>query len=210
MTTAHAQKSRDELAAEGLELVKYLACQHRNLPAGISRDDLESAGNEAVVEALMMYDPACGVSFKTCCRTTIRSRMIDAIRAATRYSKNRVGLEPVASNGEKAPLPADPKAEDPALVVESRERCRRVRTKTTVRDLERALPAPDEVAQRVIDLRAAMFDAVKPEDIREVMSAVVSQAQNGNLKAAQMLISLLGPSSGVTVQTAIITTEEGE
>jgi RNA polymerase sigma factor (sigma-70 family) len=204
-------KTRDELAAEGLELVHYLACQHRNLPPGINRDDLVSVGNEAVVEALQFYDPACGVSFKTCCKTTIRSRMIDAIRAAQRHSRKRVGLEETRPDGERSALPADPKAEDPAVVAQAREKARRVKTRTTVTDLATSLPAPEDVAQRVLDLRAAMFAAVKPEDIREVMSAVVAQAQNGNLRAAKLLIDLLGPSSGVTVQTAIVqtTSEEG-
>ncbi len=202
--------TRDELAEEGLRLVRYQACQYRDLPPGLNRDDLESAGNEAVVEALHMYDPACGVSFTTFAKTTIRSRMLDAIRARTRRTKREVSLQRMNADGESVPLPADPKAADPADTAAARERSR-VRVRTTVKDLVKSLPSPDDVARRVIDLRAAMFAAVKPEDVAEVMYAVVSKAQNGDLKAAQMLINLLGPSSGVTVQTVVVqrTEEEG-
>ena len=49
-------------------------------------------------------------------------------------------------------------------------------------------------AQHVSRLRAALFRAVKPKDLREVIAALLAKAKNGDVAAARELVQrLLGP-----------------
>lgn len=206
-----SQKTRDELAAEGMELVNWQSHQFHNLPRGMNIDDLQSAGGEAVTEALVKYDEASGVSFKTFCRTLVRSRMLDAIKAGRRYESKAGQLQVTSADGSTAALPADKKALDPAAVAERRDGAKR-RVTTRVQDIAKTMPGPDEVAQRVVELRSAMFSSISAGDVSAVMGAIVQRAKSGDLKAAGMLFDLLSPdTSGVQVQTVVVqSTEVGE
>lgn len=66
----------------------------RSLP-GVDADDLESAGNEALVRAAFRYDPASGVTFERFAHYRVRGAMIDFAR-----SRNRAGRQ--ARRAEKA------------------------------------------------------------------------------------------------------------
>lgn len=43
------------------------------------------------------------------------------------------------------------------------------------------------IAAWQLELRAALFDAVRPGDIRDIMAAIVTKAKKGDLKAADFL-----------------------
>lgn len=203
-------KTREELAREGMELVRWQATRMGKLPAGMSAEDLESSGGEAVLESLAVYDAASGLAFKSFCRATVRSRMRDAIRAWRRHADRTVSLSGAGAGGRPAPVPADKKAGDPAAVAEAKDRPGR-RAATRLKDAEGTFPSPELVAERVVALRGAMFGAISSSDIGDVMRAVMDRAKGGDLKAAQVLIGLLAPAtSGVRVETVVALTEARE
>lgn len=200
---------RDVWAAEGVEIVKWQARRYRNLPPGLNVDDLESAGNEAIVEALTLYDSSAGHGFKPFCVGRVRGRMKDLIRAARRRA--RLGA-PVG--GEVEIEHADRRADDPAANAGAREmvalnRDSLVRVRQHLRDpLEEALPPPDAVAERAAKLRSVLFEAITPESVRATMEAVLAKAQAGDIRAAKVVIDLIVPKAAVTAQAAVVLAPE--
>lgn len=72
---------RDKLILFYLPLVKYLAARMAiHLPAGISKEDLESCGVMGLLEALKKFNPEKGVNFISFARLRIKGAMIDEIR----------------------------------------------------------------------------------------------------------------------------------
>ncbi len=196
----------DVLAAEALPLVAWQARRFAKLPAGMDVEDLESVGNEAIVEEIAHYDPSCGLGFKACARTRIRSRMVDAIRTAKRRAKGRVPLQSERADGTTTPLPADCRSCEPGEIAAARETL--TRRKVTPGRVEKSLPSPQVVAAKVVELRHAMFDGVSAEDVREVMASLVAKAKD-DLKATRLLLELLAPRmSGVAVQHHSIAVED--
>lgn len=186
MTAAHA------LIESALPLVAVVARKVK-VPPGLTVEDLESVGNESLVESAAEYDPGAGVPFKPYARQRMKWAMMHACRKQRDRSARPLQLE---FDGEAMPPPADPKAGDPTEIAAAREplahprrqRCR----------LARTLPAPDQVADQVAALRAAMFGAVAAEDMAEVMQGVVARAKDGSAKDVKLLLDLLAPArSGV-------------
>lgn len=199
-------KTRDEMAAEAMPLIRVAALKFGTLPRHVDRDELESAGGQAIVEAMAHFDPGHGTPWRSFAYTFIRNAMRSAIRRAA--SRREVGLCPVNSDGEEAAPPRDPRSADPADVAAAMEA---VRPRESIRRMRDAMPDPGEVAEQVTRLRAAMFGAVSEQAVQGVMAAVVAKAQGGDLKAAKLLIDLLAPGrSGVTVNQQAIVVRSGD
>jgi RNA polymerase sigma factor for flagellar operon FliA len=81
-------KDRDEDARNALwvhyqGLVRYIADRQKTkLPDCIDVQDLVSAGNMGLLDAINKFDPTKGTRFETYCVPRIRGSMVDSIRAA--------------------------------------------------------------------------------------------------------------------------------
>jgi RNA polymerase sigma factor for flagellar operon FliA len=72
---------KDKLILFYLPLVKYLAARMAiHLPAGMSKEDIESCGVMGLLEALKKFNPEKGVNFISFARLRIKGAMIDEIR----------------------------------------------------------------------------------------------------------------------------------
>lgn len=193
--------TRDALIESALDLVPWQARRFPKLPRGITTDDLESAGNEALVHAATSWDEDQGTPWRTYARVCVRNAMRSTIAHAR--SRRSVSLEIEGESGELLPRP-DPRAADPADRAAAREALgMRRRRHVTLAD------APDAaaVASRAAALREAMFGAIRDEDAAAIVGQVVEQAKAGDLKAARLFFDLLAPArSGTTVvqQQAIV------
>lgn len=205
-----AVKTRDDLIAEAFPLIAVAARKFGRLPVGIDTDDLESAGNEALLEAATRYTPEIGVPWKAYAYTKLK----DAMRAVIKYARTRkrADLCPVNDQGETMPPPADPRSGDPVAIAEARELVTAPKRRgLSVRQLEQVLPTPAAVADQVTKLRAAMFGAIDEQAVADMMRAVMEKAQAGDLKAAKLLMDLLAPGrSGVTVNQQAIVVQHGD
>lgn len=200
--------ARDSLIEQALPLVPIAARKFPRLPPGINVEDLESAGNEALVEAAARYDPAGGVPWKNFAYAGLKRAMQNAVRSQRRHPT--AALQPV-HEGEELPPPRDPKAADPGDTAAARELVRRPRQRLSARSLGAVLPGPAAVADQVTRLRAAMFGAVSEADVADVMQSVVAKAKGGNMGAAKLLVDLLGPGrSGVTVNQQAVVIRTGD
>ena len=80
-------KSRDEhhrnlLMEHYRYLVRYTAERvHTKLPGKVEVDDLISAGNFGLMDAIDAYDPGRGVKFETYCSPRIRGSILDELRS---------------------------------------------------------------------------------------------------------------------------------
>jgi hypothetical protein len=199
---------RDELIGQALPLVPIAARKFPRLPPGINVEDLESAGNDALVEAAARFDPACGVPWKNFAYKGLKLVMQNVIREQRRRAAS--ALQPVV-DGQDLPPPRDPRAADPADAAAARELVGRPRRRLSAQALGEALPSPAEVADQVTRLRAAMFGAVSERDVADVMQSVVAKAKGGNMGAAKLLVDLLGPGrSGVTVNQQVVAIRTGD
>lgn len=206
--------SRDDLIAEALPLVEWQAGRFSKLPRGINRDDLVSAGNEALIHAATCFDPDGAAGWKTYARACVKNAMRAVI--ATARTRRAVGLDVrcQGAGGEVEMRPrVDVKQPDPADVAAARELLdpppanlirRRNHATVSTRELARVLPSPAEVADRVTRLREAMFGAISEADIQAVMAGIVDRAKTGSRGDAKLLIDLLAPArSGVTVHQSV-------
>ncbi|MCJ7730256.1 MAG: FliA/WhiG family RNA polymerase sigma factor [Sedimentisphaerales bacterium] len=83
----HYHKSREEqyrnlLMEHYRYLVRYTAERlHTKLPDKVEVDDLISAGNFGLMDAIDAFDPARGVKFETYCSPRIRGSILDELRS---------------------------------------------------------------------------------------------------------------------------------
>jgi RNA polymerase sigma factor for flagellar operon FliA len=74
--------SRNLLLEHYRPLVKYTAKRlHSKLPDKVELDDLTSAGNFGLMDAIDAFDPARGVKFETYCSPRIRGSILDELRS---------------------------------------------------------------------------------------------------------------------------------
>jgi RNA polymerase sigma factor FliA len=75
-------------ARELLELVRRLARRlHRRVPSSVHVDDLISAGNEGLVQAMRSFDASRGVAFSTFARHRIMGAMLDHLQQVDTLSR---------------------------------------------------------------------------------------------------------------------------
>lgn len=77
-----APETRNQLWVHYQSLVRYIAERAKTrLPECIDVNDLVSAGNIGLQDAILKYDPERGTRFETFCVPRIRGAMVDSIRA---------------------------------------------------------------------------------------------------------------------------------
>jgi len=159
-------------------------CRGMSRAAVFGPEDFESVANEAMVEVLGQYDPdADPVRFTATLRLCVRRRITDYIRSEL---GRRVGGRadtrsmPAGDDGELIPL-RDVRAADPAELAECR-------------DLADGLPTPAEVRVKAIKLKAAVMNALSPEDMTEIIQAQAKKAKAGDTRAARLCLQVVGVS----------------
>ncbi|HMK42763.1 MAG TPA: FliA/WhiG family RNA polymerase sigma factor [Dissulfurispiraceae bacterium] len=89
MVWSVTQEQKDDLVQKFLPRVKYYASKYSfALPAGLTSDDLVSAGIVGLLEAIERYDPKRNASLSTFADFRIRGAMIDEIRTMQWASKD--------------------------------------------------------------------------------------------------------------------------
>lgn len=186
---------RDDLIAAALPVVARVARGMAPHPA-VTVEELESAGHLAVVQAAGQFDPARGVPWEGFAGQRARWAML------TELSRRAgVAAEPLRGEGRDghlADLPADPRASDPADIAAVRETVAPRRRGNRITRLSESLPPPDAVAERVTELRAAMYGRIGVADAEQVMDAILGKAKAGNVGAAKLVVEMLSPSRGGT------------
>lgn len=209
-------ETRDARIADALDLVAWQARRFPRLPRGITTDDLESAGNEALIHAATTWDDEGEIPWRTWARKCVRNAMLLQIRHAR--TRRSAPLEVEGEDGELLPR-ADPRAADPAELASAREVFSAppaASTPTPGRPRRHislsGAPDPAAVAIRATALREAMFGAIRDEDAADVVRQVMEKAKGGDLKAARLFFDLLAPSrSGATViQQQAVVIREGD
>ncbi|MGA2171752.1 MAG: FliA/WhiG family RNA polymerase sigma factor [Sedimentisphaerales bacterium] len=78
----HEEQYRNLLMEHYRYLVRYTAERlHTKLPEKVEVDDLISAGNFGLMDAIDAFDPARGVKFETYCSPRIRGSILDELRS---------------------------------------------------------------------------------------------------------------------------------
>lgn len=78
----HDERYRNMLLEHYRYLVRYTAERlHSKLPDKVEVDDLISAGNFGLMDAIDAYDPERGVKFETYCSPRIRGSILDELRS---------------------------------------------------------------------------------------------------------------------------------
>ncbi len=202
--------TRDTMIADAYPLVAIEARRYPTLPPGVSVEDLESLGGEALIDAHANFDPATGSKWRGFARLWLRNKYRDFLRKARRLARRSAPLEIETPDGEFLPR-RDVRVADPADQAAARELVLSPRRSPSIRELEQTLPSPAAVADQVSRLRQAMFSAVSAEDIQAVMQSIVVRAKNGSARDAKLLIDLLAPGrSGVTVNQQAIVVQHGD
>lgn len=195
---------RNDRITSAADLVPWQARRFPRLPRGITTDDLESAGNEALVHAATAWDPDHGTPWRTYARVAVKNAMKNVVRTAR--TRRSVPLEIEAEDGTMLPRP-DPKAADPADRAAAREMVGVPRARRG--HVSPAGPAPDPVvvATKAVALREAMFAEIQTEDAAAIVRRVAEKAKTGDLRAARLFFDLIAPArTGTTVvqQQAVI------
>lgn len=202
--------TRDDLVERAYPLVALEARRFGALPPGVSAEDLESLGGEVLLSAAAEYDgPDDG--WRRWAKYYLRNRMRDFIRKARKVASRRAPLETETEEGDFLPRP-DPRVADPADLAAAREALQPRRAgHVSVGRLAKTLPSPTEVANKVTELRAAMFGALDVAKIGDMMASLQERAGKGDLKAIKLLVDLLAPGrSGVTVNQQVVTIRTGD
>lgn len=159
--------------------------RYRDVPH-LTADDLESAGGEAILAAVVQYDTARHGPFEMYVKACLRHVYAEEVRQARkRYARERT--DDAGPNGE-LPVHVDRAAAEPLLCVIANEMIAPQGTGP----LTHTLPGPDVVAARVDGLRAVMIDAIRVDQVRQMMATLGMKAAAGDTDAARMMIGLLG------------------
>ena len=197
---------RNTLVESVIDLVPWQASRFTGLPPGITAEDLESAGHEALMHAAVTWDADLGVPWRSYARVCLKNAMRRVIAKAR--TRRQVPLEIETGDGTFMPRP-DARACDPGAIASAREHfigppARRRRHHVGLSD---SVPDPSVIAARASELREAMFAAIAAEDVTAIVRKVAEKARAGDLKAARLLFDLLAPSrSGTTIvhQQAVV------
>jgi RNA polymerase sigma factor FliA len=82
LTSPELERLRNELIERHYPLVRYIAERLlQTLPKSIELDDLISAGQFGLMDAIRGFDPERGIKFKTYCSTRIRGSILDQLRS---------------------------------------------------------------------------------------------------------------------------------
>ena len=181
---------RNRMIESALDLVPWQASRFSRLPAAITVEDLESAGQEALIHAAMSFDPGLNVPWRSYARICVKNAMRAVIAKAR--SRRQVPLEIQAEDGTLMPRP-DSRAADPAELAAARERFMGPADRRRRRLVRPSDPGPEPaaIATRAAELREAMFGAIAAADVSAIVKTVTDKAKGGDLKAARLLFDLL-------------------
>ncbi len=109
-------QSRNALMEHYRYLVKYTADRlHTKLPDKVDVDDLISAGNFGLMDAIYAFDPGRGVKFETFCAPRIKGSILDELRSmdwAPRLVRSRTTQLTKATQSLEANLGRKPTKEE--------------------------------------------------------------------------------------------------
>lgn len=167
---------RNELAREVWPLVRRKAVGAARRHPRIDPQEFESAAGAALAEAIDTHDPEAGVTFRQHVVTVVNRRLKDIVSHA--YGVDNVTLRPVHgqmpvdADGVLVPLP-DGRADDPAAIAVAAD----------------GFPDPNLVAAQAARLRATVVASVTPQDMAEIMQAVVKRAKAGHVPSATLVLA---------------------
>jgi RNA polymerase sigma factor for flagellar operon FliA len=186
--------------------VPRIARSMRHLLGGLSFDECESAGYEALVRAVLRYDPAHGVPFSAYSYPRVRGAMLDAARAVSpdrrRLARAIRALEGIdaASAAHSAPaLAGDPRSlaervqAAAALVREATMAVVMARSAAEA-DPERVADSGPAVDELLVDAQTraqvvAVMDRCEPEE-REMLTAIYFAGQSMHDYAARIGVNV--------------------
>ncbi len=186
---------------EAVGLIESLAEQFvkYGLPRGFNIEDLVSAGNEGIAEAARDWSPTRGVSWPDFVRDRARRQMQSALSAAKRETRRSRPLDFEMENGDRLPR-ADRNSAEPHQVLSARETTEEIYAAAA----KRPVLDPAAVAEKVTALRSAMFADVEAADVKAVMAKIVAMAKDGNWKAIDTFLQLLGNGPpGMNIKTDV-------
>lgn len=200
-------ETRDDRIVSAVDLIPWQSMRFPRLPRGIDRDDLESAGQEALIHAATTFDPDAGTPWKSFARVCIRNAMRNVI--ATARSRRHSPLDIELDDGSLVPR-ADPRAGDPGEIAAAREMIAAPRAGRRHVTLSND-PDPAAVASRAAAIREAMFAAISAEDAAAIIRQVADKARKGDLKAARLFFDLVSPArTGTTVVQQAVIVHQGD
>ena len=116
-TEPRLTRDQQALVERAAHRVPQIARQIRHLLGGVSFEECESAGYEALVRSALRYDPSLGVPFTGYAYPRVRGAMLDAARRAspdrrrlTRAIKLVEAVEAARANHEAPPLAGEPRS----------------------------------------------------------------------------------------------------
>jgi len=181
-------REQQALVAMVAPRVPRIARRMRHLLGGLSFDECESAGYEALVRVVRRYDPAQGVPFSAFAYPRVRGAMLDAARQVSperrRLARAIRALEGIEAAGAAAAAPA--LAGDPRSLAERVQAAAALVREATMAvvlarsaaeaDPERMVDAAPPVDELLVDAQTrarvlAVIDRCEPEE-RALIEAI--------------------------------------
>jgi RNA polymerase sigma factor for flagellar operon FliA len=117
VTEPRLTRDQQALVERAAHRVPQIARQIRHLLGGISLEECESAGYEALVRSALRFDPSLGVPFTGYCYPRVRGAMLDAARRVSpdrrrlaRAIKLVESVEAARQNHQASALAGDPRS----------------------------------------------------------------------------------------------------
>ncbi len=158
--------------------VPRIARSLRHLLGGLSFDECESAGYEALVRVVLRYDPAVGVPFSAFAYPRVRGAMLDAARQVSpdrrrlaRAIRALEGIDAASAAHGAPPLAGDPRS----LAERVQAAAALVREATMAVVLARSAQAADP--ERVADAGPAIDELLVDAQTRAQVIAVIDRCE---------------------------------
>jgi RNA polymerase sigma factor for flagellar operon FliA len=156
---SHGEEHRNKLMEHYRYLVRYTAERlHNKLPDKVELDDLISAGNFGLMDAIDAFDPGRGVKFETYCSPRIRGSILDELRSmdwVPRLVRSRAHQLARAKQSLEAHLGRKPRKEELAEEMDM-----------NIEDFERLQQDADAVG--MVSLNSQYGDDEGEKDMREI------------------------------------------
>ncbi|MBL8970120.1 MAG: sigma-70 family RNA polymerase sigma factor [Myxococcales bacterium] len=176
-TEPRLTRDQQALVERAAHRVPQIARQIRHLLGGVSFEECESAGYEALVRSALRYDPSLGVPFTGYAYPRVRGAMLDAARRAspdrrrlTRAIKLVEAVEAARANHEAPALAGEPRS----LRERVEAAAAMIREVTTAVVLTRVVEAEPE---RLADTSAPVDEVVADEHTRQVVQRAMQRCE---------------------------------
>lgn len=176
-TEPRLTRDQQALVERAAHRVPQIARQIRHLLGGVSFEECESAGYEALVRSALRYDPSLGVPFTGYAYPRVRGAMLDAARRAspdrrrlTRAIKLVEAVEAARANHEAPALAGEPRS----LRERVEAAAAMIREVTTAVVLTRVVEAEPE---RLADTSAPVDEVVADEHTRLVVQRALQRCE---------------------------------